>query len=50
VGALAATQVLHCNLNVVDIERAAALYEQGLGLTVRMRSPTGSSFERRRET
>jgi catechol 2,3-dioxygenase-like lactoylglutathione lyase family enzyme len=33
-----ATQVLHCNLNVVDIAAAAALYERGLGCEVRMRS------------
>ena len=40
-----ATQVLHCNLNVVDIASAAALYEHGLGMTVRMRSeePAGDS-------
>jgi catechol 2,3-dioxygenase-like lactoylglutathione lyase family enzyme len=43
--ALRATQVLHCNLNVVDLERAGALYEQALALTVRMRSeePSGDS-------
>jgi catechol 2,3-dioxygenase-like lactoylglutathione lyase family enzyme len=33
-----ATQVLHCNLNVLDVAAAAAVYEHGLGLTVRMRS------------
>jgi len=45
VGALQATQVLHCNLNVVDVARAAAFYEQGLGMRVRMRSeaPAGDS-------
>jgi len=36
--AVQATQVLHCNLNVVDIEGAAAFYEDALHLTVRMRS------------
>jgi catechol 2,3-dioxygenase-like lactoylglutathione lyase family enzyme len=33
-----ATQVLHCNVNVLDVAAAAAMYEDGLGLTVRMRS------------
>jgi catechol 2,3-dioxygenase-like lactoylglutathione lyase family enzyme len=33
-----ATQVLHCNLNVVDVAAAASVYEDGLGLRVRMRS------------
>jgi catechol 2,3-dioxygenase-like lactoylglutathione lyase family enzyme len=33
-----ATQVLHCNLNVVDIEAAATFYEHALGLSVLMRS------------
>jgi catechol 2,3-dioxygenase-like lactoylglutathione lyase family enzyme len=36
--ALQATQLLHCNLNVTDVGQAAAVYEQGLGLTIRMRS------------
>jgi len=35
---LEATQVLHCNLNVVDVAAAAALYERGLALVTRMRS------------
>ena len=33
-----ATQVLHCNVNVLEVAAAAAVYEDGLGLTVRMRS------------
>jgi catechol 2,3-dioxygenase-like lactoylglutathione lyase family enzyme len=32
------TRALHCNLNVVDLGRAAAVYERGLGLHTRMRS------------
>ena len=36
--ALHASQVLHCNLNVVDVARASVMYQQGLGLSVRMRS------------
>lgn len=33
-----ATGVLHCNLNVRNLATAAAVYERGLGLKVRMRS------------
>jgi catechol 2,3-dioxygenase-like lactoylglutathione lyase family enzyme len=35
---MTATQVLHCNVNVLDVAAAAPVYEDGLGLTVRMRS------------
>jgi catechol 2,3-dioxygenase-like lactoylglutathione lyase family enzyme len=38
--ALHVTQVLHCNLNTLDLEGAAALYERGLALATRMRSET----------
>ena len=35
-----ARQVLHCNLNVVDLDAATTFYEDHFGLTVRMRSET----------